>query len=98
MPSHLLHITLDEILFGRGNFYPEIHKYLDQMQPFLQTKHREFYHDMETVRNIYNSAGDTNRAMSAYYHIMLDLVSDEVGQEHAIAELLLRIQQGVIKI
>jgi hypothetical protein len=98
MPSHMIHITLDELLFGRGNFYPDVHKYIDQMQPLLQTRHREFYHDLATVKDIYNTTGDINRTKSAYFHILLDQVSDEVGQEHAIAELLLRIQNGVITI
>lgn len=97
MPSHLLHITLDEILFGRGHYYVEVHKYLDQMQPLLQTNHRKFYHDIETVRDIYVMTGNAEMANSAYFHIILDLVSDEVGQEHAIAELLLRLRNGEIQ-
>ena len=98
MPSHILHITLDEILFGRGVFFKDVHKYLDRMQPVMQSNHRKFYHDMQTVQDIYYLTGGNKMiAMSAYFHIMLDLVSDEVGQEHAIAELLTRIQNGVIK-
>ena len=53
---------------------------------------------MQTVQDIYYLTGGNKLiAMSAYFHIMLDLVSDEVGQEHAIAELLTRIQNGVIR-
>lgn len=97
MPSHTLHITLDELIFGRGNFYPEVHKYLDQMQPLMQSNHRKFFHDQTAVNEIYESTGDWNKSMSAYYHILLDQISDEVGQEHAISELLTRMNLGVYK-
>lgn len=96
MPSHLLHITLDELLFGRGNFYPDVHKYMDKMQPYLQSNHRRYFHDMQTVNDIYQMTNNYNMAMSAYFHILLDMVSDEVGQEHAIAELIYRIGNGEI--
>jgi hypothetical protein len=98
MPSHPIHITMDEILFGRGVFFPEIHKYLDRMQPYFQSNHRLYFHDLQTVYDIYYMTGNYVMALSAYFHILLDLVSDEVGQEHAIAELTKRIQNGEIKI
>ncbi len=94
MPDHKLHITMDELLFGRGNYYPEIHKYMDQMQPYLQSNHRKFYHDIETVRMIYETTGNMQMATCALFHIILDNVSDDVGQEHAIAELIKRIETG----
>ena len=94
MPDHKLHVTMDELLFGRGNYYPEIHKYMDQMQPYLQSNHRKFYHDIETVRMIYERTGNIQMATCALFHIILDNVSDDVGQEHAIAELIKRIETG----
>lgn len=97
MPSHPIHIIMDEILFGRGIFFPDVHKYIDQMQPFFQSNHRRYFHDMETVNNIYQMSGDYRMMLSAYFHIILDSVSDEVGQEHAVAELIDRIKKGEIQ-
>lgn len=96
MPSHPIHIIMDEILFGRGVCFPEVHKYLDRMQPYFQSNHRKYYHDLQTVYNIYQMTGNRTMAMSAYFHIILDSVSDEVGQEHAVAELVDRIKRGEI--
>ena len=98
MPSHQIHISMDEVLFGRGTYFPEVHKYMDQMQPYLQSNHRKFYHDIETVNNIYYMTGNYLMALSAYFHILLDLTSDDVGQEHAIAELTERIKRGEIRL
>lgn len=98
MPSHMLHITLDELLFGRGVCFPDVHKHMDRMQPYLQSNHRKFYHDMETIYEIYAMTGSVAMASSAYFHILLDTVSDEVGQEHAIAELLEKLKKGEIRL
>jgi hypothetical protein len=88
---------MDELLFGRGTFFPDVHKYMDKMQPYLQSNHRIYGHDMQTVYDIYTMSGNETMALSAYFHILLDLVSDEVGQEHAIAELTRRIANGEIQ-
>lgn len=99
MPDHKMHIALDEILFGRNIFFPEVHKFIDQEQKRLQSNHRKMYHDMETVNYIYKATGNNWYAMmSAYFHIVLDMISDEVGQEHAIPELLERMKRGEIRI
>jgi hypothetical protein len=98
MPDHKLHITWDELMFGPGTSFPEVHQFMDQMQPVLQSKHREFYHDLGTVNEIYQTTGDYRKAISAYFHIILDNISMEVGQEHAIATLLNKIRAGEIRI
>jgi hypothetical protein len=98
MPDHKLHITLDELVFGEGISFPEIHKKMDSMQPYLQSAHRKYYHDMQTVYDIYNITRDRRAAISAYLHIWLDNVSDEVGQEHAIARVLKMIRTGEIRL
>jgi hypothetical protein len=36
--------------------------------------------------------------LSAYFHIILDSVSDEVGQDHAVMELVSRLQRGEIQV
>ena len=97
MPSHLLHLTLDELLFGKGHTHKDVHKYMDQMQPLMQSNHRKYFHDMQTVNDIYAMTRDKEAAMSAYFHIILDNISDEVGQERSIAELLDRLNRGLIK-
>ena len=99
MPSHPIHIILDEILFGRGNFFPEVHKYMDQAQPYMQSNHRKYFHDMQAVYDVYYMMGENYTAMlSAYFHIILDSVSDEVGQDHAVMELVSRLQRGEIQV
>lgn len=97
MPDHKIHITLDELLFGVGTYFPEVHKFLDSMQPVLQSNHRMFYHDIDTVKYVATTMG-RNAGISALFHILLDEVSTEVGQEHAIAELLNRIRTGQIQL
>jgi hypothetical protein len=94
MPDHKLHCTLDELILGEA--FPEVHKLMDSMQPYLQSNHRRYYHDMKTVRDIYYSTGNILAAYSAYLHIYLDLVSDEVGQEHAVAALINMLRNGEI--
>jgi hypothetical protein len=98
MPSHPIHITMDEILFGRGVFFPDVHKYMDRMQPYFQANHRKYFHDMQTVYDIYYMTGNKTMALSAYFHILLDLVSDTVGQDHAVAELTEKIKRGEIQL
>lgn len=88
MPDHKLHITVDLIFLGKE--FPEVHKFMDMFQPILQSNHRAINHDMETVMKIAEENGG-EAAMSAYLHIMLDKISDEVGQERAVYELIKRL-------
>lgn len=97
MPSHLLHLTLDELVFGEGISFPEVHKIIDSWQPYLQSNHRRYFHDQQTIEDIYVMFGnDKYAAMSAYLHIWLDYISDEVGQEHAIKKCIDMITRGEI--
>jgi hypothetical protein len=95
MPDHKLHATLDYMLFGRA--FPEIHKFMDSAQPYLQSNHRILYHDMGTVNELAELHGEM-AGHAAYTHIMLDWVSDRVGQEKAVPVLLKLIQMGEIYI
>jgi len=47
MPDHKLHLLVDHLVLGRG--YPEVHKFLDQFQPVLQSNHRMYLHDKKAV-------------------------------------------------
>lgn len=93
MPDHKLHATLDYILFGRA--FPEIHKFMDSAQPYLQSNHRILYHDMQTVMELEELHGEA-AGKSAYMHIILDLISDRVGQERAVPVLLRLIEMGEV--
>ena len=95
MPDHKMHMLCDEMLLGQT--YPEVHKYLDAYQPLLQSKHREYNHDEETIQRVIEMTGDTIMGWSAYYHIILDEISDEVGQEVALAHLMRKVWNGEIE-
>lgn len=92
MPDHKLHITFDTLVLGKP--YPEVHKFMDSLQPIMQSNHRAMYHDEKTIAYIYEQTGDIMAAWAAYYHILLDMESDEVGQEYAIASLLSKFVNG----
>lgn len=90
MPAHIVHLIIDQLVLGRE--YPEVHKYMDSMQPYMQSKHREFLHDQATVREI--AMLDIGAGYSAMLHIMLDSVSDIVGQEKSVPALLEMLRRG----
>jgi len=95
MPDHKLHATLDYMLFGRA--FPDIHKFMDSAQPYLQSNHRILYHDMQTVQDLTEMHGEL-AGKAAYMHIILDWVSDKVGQEKAVPVLLKLIEMGEVLI
>jgi hypothetical protein len=95
MPDHKIHQTLDYMLFGKA--FPEIHKFMDSAQPYLQSNHRILYHDIQTVQELAELHGD-DAGKAAYMHIVLDMVSDKVGQEKAIPVLLKLIEIGEVYI
>jgi len=85
-----MHELLDTLLLGKS--YPEVHDYMDMYQKDLQSNHRLLNHDMSAVEYVYFASGyDYGARLSAYYHILLDLVSDEVGHAAAIKVLLERL-------
>lgn len=85
MPDHKLHVTVDYLLFGRG--FKEVHEFLDSFQPLLQSNHRMLNHNIDTVRMIAENIGE-EEAAAAVIHILLDEISDKVGQERAVYELM----------
>lgn len=94
MPDHFSHLNVDKILLGQQ--YPDVHKSLDSMQSLLQSNHREWFHDYSSILKIYEITEDIKAAWSAFYHIVLDNISDSVGKASCIAELLYLIQQHEI--
>ena len=94
MPMHQLHITADMLILGHP--FIDVHKYMDIMQPIMQSSHRQYNHDDVTIARIYQSTGDPLAAWSAYYHIKLDEISDKVGQEFAVPVLIQLIKDRKI--
>ncbi len=92
MPSHQLHITLDELVIGKA--YPEVHKFIDQYQPYLQSGHREYFHDEQGVMLVWQYTNDPLAVISARLHIILDKVSDKVGQEHTVSTVYFALLRG----
>jgi hypothetical protein len=92
MPDHKIHYIACKQILGKA--YPVVDKYMDQAQPLLQSKHRLLFHDVATIEMF--SEIDENAGMAAYIHILLDAVSDLVGQEEAVPVLIELINDGVI--
>jgi hypothetical protein len=86
MPDHKIHEMLDVLLLGKP--YPVVHDFLDMYQQALQSRHRVLLHDEAGIAEVFYGTGDIMAAWSAYYHIMLDEVSDKVGQAAALPVLL----------
>jgi len=86
MPDHKLHLVVDHLVLGRG--YPEVHKFLDQFQPVLQSNHRMYLHDKKAVELVWQATGDYGTTNSAILHIILDNMSDEYGQVEGTVKLL----------
>jgi hypothetical protein len=95
MPDHKIHTILDYMIFGES--FELIHDILDSAQPFLQSNHRMMFHDAETVNDIYETMGE-KYARAATAHIILDNISDRVGQEKAVPVMLEMMNRGLIVI
>ena len=96
MPEHYLHEVIDLLVLGKK--FSEVHDFMDSLQPYMQSNHRLYYHDMETVNKIIKTTGDTKAGASAYLHIWLDSISMQVGHAESVPILLRMIQTGQIKI
>lgn len=96
MPSHELHEIIDLIVLGRK--YSQVHDFIDQMQPYMQSNHRLYYHDMQTVNMITRVTGDIMAGEAAYLHIILDEISMNVGHAESVPLLLEMIRTGHIKL
>jgi len=94
MPEHYLHEVIDILVLGKK--YPQVHDFMDQMQPFMQANHRLYYHDEKTIHMITRATGDILAGESAYLHILLDEISLKVGHAESVPLLLEMIKTGQI--
>lgn len=79
------------LLFGKT--YEDVHDKLDEWQSILQSNHRVLNHNEMTVGEIRATMGE-EAAMAAYFHILLDEISEKTGKSKAIATLLELLNQG----
>lgn len=86
MPDHNHHQNIDQLLLGDS--YIEVHKVLDLTAATEGPNHRDLFHDDHAIEDMLLGSGDIVSSWAAYYHIVLDLISDRVGQESAVAEMV----------
>lgn len=94
MPSHPFHLNVDLIMLGTQ--FRDVHATLDVYAAEMGPNHRKYLHDDGAVSFIYFSFESHMAAWSAFYHIVLDRVSDRVSSDSCIAEFLFLRDQGVI--
>lgn len=99
MPDHKIHNIAAIRVFGLAVFdanedmFKEIDKYMDQAQSYMQSNHRELFHDMDTVMMIQAERGELG-GKAALLHLYLDKVSDTVGQERSVEVLVEMLNKG----
>ncbi len=86
MPDHNHHLNIDQLLLG-GSYF-EVHKVLDLTAAIEGPNHRDLFHDDKAIEDILIGSGDNGKAWAAYYHIILDMISDRVGPEAAVSEMV----------
>lgn len=94
MPAHPFHENIDILILGKC--FPHVHDMLDINAKEIGPNHRQEHHNDKGVAMVYYSTGDIFAAWSAYYHICLDFVNDDVGPSACIAEFLRRYWNGEI--
>jgi len=80
-----------------GESFPDVHDILDVYAATLGPEHRKYHHNDDAVAYMYQ-AGGVRAAWSAFYHIVLDRVSDKTGQSGCIARFLALVEAGEIPI
>jgi len=96
MPSHELHEIIDLIVLGRK--FSQVHDFMDSYQPFLQSNHRIYFHDMRTVQMITRTTGDIMAGEAAFLHVLLDQLSDTFGKTESVPILLHMIRTGQVRL
>lgn len=86
MPDHNHHCNVDRLLLGGS--YLDVHKVLDLTAALEGPNHRDLFHDDRAIEDILVGSGDNDKAWAAFYHIILDLVSDRVGPDAAVSEMV----------
>lgn len=93
MPAHDFHENIDQLMLGTA--FPDVHDVLDVYAAPLGPEHRRYFHNDDAVAYMFH-AGGVYAAWSAYYHIVLDRVSDKTGAGGCIVLFLALVEAGVI--
>jgi len=93
MPAHDFHENIDQIMLGEA--FPDVHDVLDIYAATLGPEHRRYYHNDDAVEYMMQ-AGGVYAAWSAFYHIVLDRVSDKAGSGGCIVMFLALVKVGKI--
>lgn len=94
MPAHDFHENIDILIIGKK--FPYVHDSIDSFAKEIGPNHRDHFHNDDGVAMIFYQSGDICAAWSAYYHMCLDRVNDDVGPSSCIAEFLRRYWSGEI--
>jgi len=94
IPDHNMHRNIDR-LFLDGD-YPEVHSDLDMWSTVLQSDHRRIYHDWKAVVTFWRNTNNILKTWSAYYHIILDKISEKYGKECCLAIIIEKYRDGSI--
>ncbi|MFA5137153.1 MAG: hypothetical protein WC489_07250 [Patescibacteria group bacterium] len=94
MPAHPYHCNIDLFILGRK--FNHVHDMLDAFAKEVGPNHRDHFHDDDGVAMVFYQTGDIYAAWSAFYHITLDFLNDDVGVEDCIAEFMRRYWSGEI--
>lgn len=86
LPDHNHHCNIDRLLLGAP--YLDVHKVLDLTAAIEGPNHRSLFHDDEAIEDMLIGSGDNDKAWAAFYHIVLDMVSDRVGPDAAVSEMI----------
>ncbi len=86
MPDHNHHLNIDRLFLGGA--YLDVHKVLDLTAAIEGPNHRALFHDDKAIEDILMGSGENGKAWAAYYHIVLDMISDRVGPEAAVSEMV----------
>jgi len=79
-------------MFGRT--YPRVHAAMDAAQTTLQSNHRMYFHDDLNLEKTIVIENSIEAGWCFYYHVELDGISDEVGQQDSVATLIDRLLTG----
>jgi len=93
LPAHDFHENIDQLMVGMA--FPDVHDILDVYAASLGPEHRRYYHNDDAVEYMMQ-VGGIYVAWSAYYHIVLDRVSDKTGSSGCIVRFLALVKAGVI--
>lgn len=76
----------------------DVHVMLDTFSTVLQSNHRELFHNWVTVENMWKNTRDIMKTWSAFYHIILDMLSmpNMAGRDSCTAVMVNRRDDGTM--